>query len=285
MGMAGGQTCMSQPIHLARRTAYLAYGLVCYAIFLATFLYAVGFVGGFWRALGLGGDGFRSMDSGAAPATLGQAILVDALLLALFAVQHSGMARRGWKRWWTRVIPEPIERSTFVLATSLCLAVLFWQWRPLGTSVLWDFSGTPFQPVFVASCFVGFGIVLVSTFFIDHFDLFGLRQVWLAFRGRPHPALEFRTPGLYRAVRHPIYLGFIIAFWSTPTMTLGHLIFAAATTGYILVAIQLEERDLVHRYGEAYRRYRQDTGMLLPLAGRRRQPGGERPQPIRTSTP
>jgi methanethiol S-methyltransferase len=255
---------MSQSDSFARRVAYLAYGSACYAIFLATFLYAVGFVGGYWKALGFGA-GFRSMDAGGPPATPLQAVLFDAALLALFALQHSGMARRGFKRWWTRTIPEPIERSTFVLATSLCLGVLFWQWRPIGTAVLWDLSRTSFEPAFVALSFVGFGIVLVSTFLIDHFDLFGLRQVWLAFRGRPHPGLEFRTPGLYRAVRHPIYLGFIIAFWATPTMTVGHLVFAAATTGYILVAIQLEERDLVHRYGEAYRQYRRRTGMLLPV--------------------
>jgi len=174
------------------------------------------------------------------------------------------MARRAFKQRWTRVIPAPLERSTFVLAASACLALLYWLWRPLGTTVLWDLSGPPFDFVFVALCLAGFAIVVLSTFMIDHFDLFGLRQVWYAFRNRPYPTLEFSAPALYKAVRHPIYLGFIIAFWATPIMTLGHLVFAVATTGYILVAIQLEERDLVHRYGETYRQYRRQVGMLLP---------------------
>lgn len=256
---------------IARRAAYLVYGVACYAVFFFTFLYAIGFVGGFFGSLGLTGDLFRSMDSGRA-AGAGQALLVDALLLGLFAVQHSGMARRGFKAAWTRLVPEPIERSTYVLATSLCLALLFWQWRPLGTAVIWDVTGTAAEPALVAVSMAGWLIVLFTTFLINHFDLFGLRQVWYAFRARPYPGLEFRTPALYRAVRHPIYLGFIIAFWATPAMSLGHLVFAVATTGYILVAIQLEERDLVHRFGDTYREYRRGTRMLVPLPVARREP-------------
>ena len=264
---------MSQPV--ARRAAYLVYGVACYAIFLVTFLYAIGFVGGFWRSLGLTGAPFRPMDSDPAQGGVLGALAVDALLLGLFALQHSGMARRGFKAAWTRLVPEPIERSTYVLATSLCLALLFWQWRPLGTAVVWDATGTAAEPALVALSLAGWLLVLVTTFLINHFDLFGLRQVWYAFRAQPYPGLEFRTPALYRAVRHPIYLGFIVAFWATPLMSLGHLVFAAATTGYILVAIQLEERDLVHRFGDVYREYRRSTRTLVPLPPAR---GEKRPE-------
>ncbi len=255
---------------LPGRVFTLVYGLVCYAIFFVTFLYAIGFVGNLWPTLGLTGPLFRGMDYGRAGGGLGQALLIDALLLTLFAVQHSGMAREGFKRRWTRVVPPAAERSTFVIAASLCLIVLFWQWRPLGTAVLWNVSGTPWAALMVALSMAGWFTVLISTFMINHFDLFGLRQVWYAFLGRPYPAMKFSTPGLYRAVRHPIYMGFIVAFWSTPMMTAGHLLFAAATTAYILVAIQLEERDLISRYGDEYRRYRRQVAMLAPLP--RRQP-------------
>jgi protein-S-isoprenylcysteine O-methyltransferase Ste14 len=255
-----------------KRSGFLAYGVVCYAAFLGTISYAIGFVANLWTSLGWQGPFFHSLDFGGPVVPTARALLVDALLLGLFAVQHSVMARRAFKERWTRMIPAPLERSTFVLAASACLALLYWQWRPLGTTVLWDLSGPPFDFAFVALCLAGFGIVVLSTFMIDHFDLFGLRQVWYAFRGRPYPTLEFSAPALYKAVRHPIYLGFIIAFWATPIMTLGHLVFAVATTGYILVAIQLEERDLVHRYGETYRQYRRQVGMLLPL---RRRTGGD----------
>jgi protein-S-isoprenylcysteine O-methyltransferase Ste14 len=254
-----------------KRSGFLAYGVVCYAAFLGTIGYAIGFVANLWTSLGWRGPFFHSLDFGGSVVPTARALLVDALLLGLFAVQHSVMARRAFKERWTRVIPAPLERSTFVLAASACLALLYWLWRPLGTTVLWDLSGPPFDFVFVALCLAGFAIVVLSTFMIDHFDLFGLRQVWYAFRNRPYPTLEFSAPALYKAVRHPIYLGFIIAFWATPIMTLGHLVFAVATTGYILVAIQLEERDLVHRYGETYRQYRRQVGMLLPL---RRRSGG-----------
>jgi protein-S-isoprenylcysteine O-methyltransferase Ste14 len=260
---------MSPPMGLGKRTVVLVYGVLCYVAFLATFLYAIGFVGNLWPALGWRGNFFRGMDFGGPSASIGEGLLIDALLLGLFAVQHSGMARVGFKRWWTRLIPAPVERSTFVLAASLCLAVLFWQWRPLGTKVLWDVSEEGLSAVLVALSLTGWLIVLLTTFMLDHFDLFGLRQVWYAFRGQPYPGLKFATPGLYKAVRHPIYMGFIIAFWSTPIMTLGHLLFAAATTGYILVAIQLEERDLIRHHGDAYRRYRREVRMLTPFPRRR----------------
>ena len=257
----------------AARIASLVYGTVCYVLFLATFLYAVGFVGNLWPVLGLAGPLFRGMDYGGPPtASFTTALLIDVLLLGLFAVQHSGMARESFKLRWTRIVPPASERSTFVLATCICLATMFWQWRPLGTRVVWDLSATPWAALLVGLSMLGWLIVLVSTFLINHFDLFGLRQVWYAFRARPYPGLTFSTPGLYRAVRHPIYLGFIIAFWSTPLMTAGHLLFAAATTGYILIAIQLEERDLIRRYGDAYRTYRRGVSMLVPWP--RRAPTG-----------
>jgi methanethiol S-methyltransferase len=261
---------MENTTGLAKRTGYLAYGVVAYAIFLVAFLYAVGFVGNLWRPLGLEGPLFHSMDFGGTPAPLASALVIDALLLGLFAVQHSVMARQGFKQRWTKIVAPQIERSTFVLAASLCLLLLFWQWRPIATATVWAISTRPFAPLFVALCFAGFLIVLLATFMINHFDLFGLRQSWYAFRGQPYPGLRFSTPALYKAVRHPIYFGFIVAFWATPVMTIGHLVFAAATTGYILVAIQLEERDLVNRYGETYRQDRRDVWMLLPLPKRTR---------------
>jgi protein-S-isoprenylcysteine O-methyltransferase Ste14 len=260
---------------LTTRTGYLLYGLICYAIFFATFLYAIGFVGNAWQSLGLTGGLFHSMDAGGRATPVGQALLIDALVLGLFAVQHSVMARAAFKRRWTRIVSPAIERSTFVIAASLCLLLLFWQWRPIGTTVLWHVSGGLAQASLVGLSLVGFLIVLLATFMIDHFELFGLSQVWTAFRGRSPRRQEFRTPFFYRAVRHPIYLGFIIAFWATPIMTLGHLVFAAATTGYMLVAIQLEERDLVRSYGDTYRSYRRRVWMLLPLP--RLAPGAPTP--------
>jgi methanethiol S-methyltransferase len=247
-----------------RRTLMLLYGAICYAIFLGTILYAIGFVGNFWAAFGWT-EPLRTMDQGGPVAPLGEALLIDALLLALFAVQHSVMARAGFKRWWTRIVPEAIERSTFVLAASLCLLVLFWQWRPLAATTVWQASGGGLRAALVGASMCGWGIVFLSTFLIDHFGLFGLRQVWNAYRGKASEEPAFRTPLLYKAVRHPLYLGFMIAFWATPIMTLGHLVFATATTGYMIVAIQLEERDLVARYGEEYLAYRRRVWMLLPL--------------------
>ncbi len=243
----------------------LIYGLACYALFLVTFLYAIGFVGNLWPILGLHGDAFRSLDAGGPSAPLGMALGIDAALLGLFALQHSGMARAGFKRWWTRFVPEPIERSTYVLASSLCLIALFWQWRPLGTAVLWDLSAGPLGAALLVLSLGGYLLVLLSTFQISHFGLFGLRQVWDAFRGGVMAESPFKTPPFYRAVRHPLYLGFLIGFWATPVMTLGHLVFALGTTGYILMAIRLEERDLVARFGDAYVEYRRAVAMLLPF--------------------
>jgi protein-S-isoprenylcysteine O-methyltransferase Ste14 len=251
---------------VVRRIAYLVYGGIGYIAFLLTISYAVGFVGNYWQEFGWTGPWLRSMDVGPT-APIEEAILIDGLLLALFAVQHSVMARAGFKRGWTRVVPTAIERSTFVLASSVCLALLFSQWRPLG-SVVWDTSSSGLAIALIVLSLGGWATALLSTFMIDHADLLGLRQVVSAFRGRPIPAAEFTTPGFYRAVRHPLYLGFIIAFWATPVMTVGHLFFAGATTAYILGAIQLEERDLVARYGDTYRVYRRRVGMLVPVPHR-----------------
>lgn len=241
------------------RLLVLLYGTLCYGLFLIVFIYAVGFVMGLIVP--------KHVDSGTAGDFV-SALIIDLALLGLFAVQHSGMARQGFKRWWTRIVPAPIERSTYVLLSSLVLALLFWQWRPL-IPMLWDVQVQATRWLLYALAALGWLLVLSSTFIISHFDLFGLRQVWLHARKRAYPETPFVIRTFYRVVRHPLYLGFIIAFWVTPTMSLGHLLFALATTGYILIAIRLEERDLVAIHGDDYRDYQRNVPMLLPLPKRK----------------
>jgi protein-S-isoprenylcysteine O-methyltransferase Ste14 len=242
------------PASWLSRGLVLSYGAACYVVFLGTFVYALGFVGGFGVPRSIDGD-----SSG----PLSTALAVDLGLLGLFAVQHSVMARPAFKRWLTRLVPEPAERSTYVLMSSAALGLLFWQWRPLG-GIVWSVE----HPVLAALLYGGFAfgwlLVLITTFLINHFDLFGLRQVWCHFRGVPRQPLRFVVPGPYRLVRHPLYLGWLCAFWFTPHMTVAHLVFALATTGYILIAIRLEERDLVTAHGAEYERYRARTPMIVP---------------------
>lgn len=234
----------------------LLYAALAYLFFVATFVYAIGFVGN----IGVP----RSVDVGP-QSPLWEALAVNLALLGLFAVQHSVMARRSFKAWWTRFVPWTVERSTFVLAASLALALLLWQWRPIATPVAWTVT----DPIGVKILWTLFGlgwvVLFVSTFLINHFELFGLQQALSAFTGREWQAPQFRTPLFYRYVRHPIYVGFLLGFWATPVMTAGHLLFAIATTGYILVGIWFEERDLIAQFGDRYRAYRQQVGMLVPF--------------------
>lgn len=243
-----------------KRIAFFLYGTACYVMFLGTFLYAIGWIGNLFVPTRL--DGPRT-------GPFLTALAVDLGLLTLFAVQHSGMARKGFKRMWTRIVPPEIERSTFVLFTNLVLIAMFTLWQPLGGSV-WQVDDPVGRAVLHAVFAFGWGLVLVSTFLIDHFALFGLRQVVLQLIGRRDPKPAFVTPGPYRRVRHPLYLGFLLAFWATPSMTVAHLVFAVMTTAYILVAIRLEERDLIAEHGDRYREYRRRVPMLIPSVGRGR---------------
>jgi len=238
-----------------RKFLATAYGVAGYVLALGTFMYAIGFVGDFLVP--------KTIDSGT-PGPFWPAVLVNVALLSVFAVQHSVMARPAFKRWWIKVIPHSIERNTYVFATNFAMILMFWQWQPLA-GVVWSVELPALQYALYAACGLGWLTVLCSTFMLNHFDLFGLRQALLNLKGRAHAPLEFRTPLLYTFVRHPIQMGFVIAFWATPHMTVGHLLFTVMTTGYIMVALQLEERDLIAQYGDRYRTYMKQVRMLLPI--------------------
>jgi protein-S-isoprenylcysteine O-methyltransferase Ste14 len=241
-------------VHPVGRLIAFLYGVASYVVFFVTFLYAIGFVENLVVP--------KSIDSGEA-VPLTEAVIVNLLLMSVFAIQHSVMARQQFKQWWTRYVPKSVERTTYVLLASLVLLLLFWQWRPM-PAVVWHIADQRAAMAVTVLAFVGWLIVLLSTFLINHFELFGLHQVANNLVGRPMPAPRFRTPLFYGFVRHPIYLGFVIAFWAAPTMTAGHLLFAAVTTTYMVVAIQLEERDLIEAFGDEYRRYRKRVSMLVP---------------------
>lgn len=252
-----------------KRSLALGYGVLCYLVFLVAFLYAIGFVGGFLVP--------RTIDDGIEASTLG-AIVVNLLLLGLFAFQHSVMARPGFKRQWTRVVPATIERSTYVLLSSLVLILMFWQWHSMPT-VVWDVTWPPGRVALWVLFGAGWLTVLASTFMINHFDLFGLRHVYLAAWRREYTHLGFREVMLYKVIRHPIMAGFIVAFWAAPTMTAGHLLFAIATTGYILIAVRLEEHDLVSAIGDQYRDYLHRVPGLIPAIHPRPESAADGPRP------
>lgn len=235
------------------------YGLIAYAACLGALLYLMGFSGDVLVP--------RSVDSGPA-ANLAEALCVNVLLLSLFAVQHSVMARRAFKRGWTRIVPQAVERSTYVLITSIVLAVFFWQWRPIPGPIVWRIENAAAVQLLWATFWLGWGLVLLSTFLINHFELFGLQQVFARLAGREMPAQGFKTPLFYRYVRHPLYLGILVSLWSVPLMTAGHLLFSMGLSGYIFVGIWFEERDLIAQFGERYRRYRAEVGMVVPRRSR-----------------
>lgn len=236
------------------RILAFVYGTVCYVVFLATFLYAVAFLGNF---------GVDRMIDGEPAVPFSQALIVNTLLLALFAVQHSVMARPVFKRWWMQYVPKPVERSTYVLFSSAALLLMFHLWQPMGGTV-WNVQEPVLRGMLYGVFAGGWLLVLAATFLINHFDLFGMRQVWLYLKGQPYQPLTFSTPGLYRYVRHPLYIGWLFTFWATPTMTAAHLVFALATTAYILLAIRWEEHDLIEAHGSAYEEYRRTVPMLVP---------------------
>ncbi len=245
------------------RILSFAYGVACYLVFLATFLYMIGFIGNLWVP--------RSMDS-PPQIPLGPALAINLGLLALFALQHSGMARQGFKRWWTRYVPWHIERATYVLFTCVALGLLVWLWQPMG-GVIWEVENPIGRALLYGTYFLGWAIVLVSSYLINHFDLFGLRQVWLHLRGKEYTHLPFATPWLYRYVRHPLYVGWFLVMWATPLMTVAHLVFALVTSGYILMAIRWEESDLVRFFGRKYEEYSRQVPMLIPRLKPGRGPG------------
>ncbi len=244
-----------------KRQIFFLYGFICYAIFFLTFLYQIGFVGNLVVPKGIDSP---------EPGSLGVSLLINAVLIGLFGLQHTVMARPGFKRWWTRTVPTPIERATYVLLSSALLILLFWQWRPI-TQTLWDVQHPLGRPVLIGLYLTGYLIVLYSSVLIDHFDLFGLRQVFLYLRKKDYTPPRFAMPTLYRIVRHPLYLGWLVSFWVTPSMTYGHILFAAGMTAYIFIAIRFEERDLVSAFGDEYERYRRRTSMILPIPKRNPQ--------------
>ena len=246
------------------RVGFFIYGAVSYVLFLAVFIYMIGFAANMVVP--------KSIDSvSGTTGPVGWAVLVNVLLLSLFAAQHTVMARPWFKRWWTKIVPSPVERSTFVMATNIVLGLIFWQWQPM-PEVVWSVENDVARLILYCLFAAGWLLVLYSTFCIDHFELFGLRQVYLHLRGRPHSHPGFATPWLYRMVRNPLMLGFITAFWATPTMTQGHLLFALLNTAYVLIiGIRFEERDLLQMLGEDYRHYREHTPMLLPWPRNRRK--------------
>lgn len=241
-----------------KRTLVLAYGISCYAMFLGVFLYAIGFIGNLFTPTSLDGDPMQP---------IGRAVLINLSLLTAFALQHSVMARPAFKRWWIRFVSQPVERSTYVLFSNIAMIAMFACWQPMGGTV-WQLENATLRAVVYSIYGLGWITVLYATCLIHHFDLFGVRQTWLYFRGRDYSQLEFRVPSLYRHVRHPLYVGWLTVFWAAPTMTAAHLMFAVVTTAYILVAIFFEERDLVKVHGESYTEYRQTTPMLIPRLGR-----------------